>query len=88
MPTLTVALNVEFGHMACATAKALNTTSQAIHAMGQELGQVREAILENRPAIDYLLLKHKHVKASKDYVVSTGLIIPTYSNKRSNKFII
>lgn len=26
--------------------------------MGQELGQVRETVLENEGAIDYLLLKH------------------------------
>ena len=41
-------------------AKALNATSQAISAISQELGQVREAVLENRAAIDYLLLRHNH----------------------------
>ncbi|KAF6104210.1 hypothetical protein HJG60_011217 [Phyllostomus discolor] len=40
--------------------KALNATSQAISAISQELGQVREAVLENRAAIDYLLLRHNH----------------------------
>ncbi|KAF6323388.1 hypothetical protein mRhiFer1_008366 [Rhinolophus ferrumequinum] len=58
VPAMTIALNVEISHIACSMAKALNATSQAIHAMGQELGQVREAVLENRAAIDYLLLKH------------------------------
>lgn len=53
-----IALNIKISHIACAMATALNTTSQAIHAMEQELGHVREAILENRAAIDYLLLKH------------------------------
>lgn len=55
---MTIALNVEISHIACSMAKALNATSQAIHAMGQVLGQVREAVLENRAAIDCLLLKH------------------------------
>ena len=41
-------------------AKALNATSQAISAISQELGQVREAVLENRAAIDHLLLRHNH----------------------------
>ena len=41
-------------------AKALNATFQAISAVSQELGQVREAILENRAAIDHLLLRHNH----------------------------
>ena len=40
--------------------KALNATSQAIHAIGEELGQVREAVLEHRAAIDYLLLRSNH----------------------------
>ena len=44
-------------------AKALSpgtTTSQAISAISQELGQVREVVLENRAAIDYLLLRHNY----------------------------
>ena len=41
-------------------AKALNATFQAISAVSQELGQVREAVLENRAAIDCLLLRHNH----------------------------
>ena len=41
-------------------AKASNATSQAISAVSQELGQVREAVLENRAAIDCLLLRHNH----------------------------
>ena len=38
----------------------MNATSQAISAISQELGQVREAVLENRAAIDCLLLRHNH----------------------------
>lgn len=55
---MTIALNVEISHIARSMAKVLNATWQAIHAMGQVLGQVREALLENRAAIDCLLLKH------------------------------
>ena len=51
-------LNVEISRLACAMAKALSTTSQAISAISQELGQIREAVLENHAAIDYLLLRH------------------------------
>ena len=42
--------------------KALNATLQAISVpfISQELGQVRETVLENRAAIDYLLLRHNH----------------------------
>lgn len=57
---MTVALNVVIRRMACSVAKALNTTSQAIHANGEELGQGREAVLENKAATDYLLLRNNH----------------------------
>ncbi|XP_074172436.1 uncharacterized protein LOC141567811 [Rhinolophus sinicus] len=60
MPAMTIALNIEISSMACSMVKALNATSQAIHALGEELGQVREAVLENRAAIDYLLLRYNH----------------------------
>ena len=42
--------------------KALNATLQPISVpfISQELGQVRETVLENRAAIDYLLLRHNH----------------------------
>lgn len=51
------ALGPECNRRACSVVKSLNTTSQAIHAIGEALGPVREAALENRAAIDYLLLK-------------------------------
>ena len=53
-------LNVEINRSACTVEKALNATSQAISAISQELGKVREAVLENCAAIDYLILRHNH----------------------------
>lgn len=38
----------------------MDATSQAISAISQELGQIREVVLENRAAVDYLLLRHNH----------------------------
>ena len=40
--------------------KALDATSQTISTISQELGQIREAVIENCVAIDYLLLRHNH----------------------------
>ena len=60
MPTMATYLNVEISRSACTMAKALNDTLQAISAISQELGKVREAVLENCAAIDYLLLRHNH----------------------------
>ena len=60
MPTMVTYLNVEISRLACTMAKALNATSEAISAISQELGQVREAVLENHAAVDYLLLRHNH----------------------------
>ena len=53
--------------------KALNATSETISAIiSQELGQVREAVLENHAARDYLLLRHHHgCEEFKDSAVST-----------------
>ena len=36
----------------------MHATSQAISAINQELGQIREVVLENCAGIDYLLLRH------------------------------
>ena len=60
MPAMVTYLNVKIIRLAGAMAKAFNTTSHATSAISQELGQVREAVLENRAAIDYLLLRHNH----------------------------
>ena len=35
--------------------KALDATSQTISTISQELGQIREVVLENLAAVDYLL---------------------------------
>ncbi|KAK1330269.1 hypothetical protein QTO34_010457 [Cnephaeus nilssonii] len=53
-------LNVEVTWLACGMVKAQNTTSRATQGTNQELSQAREAVLENRAAIDYLLLWHNH----------------------------
>ena len=62
---MTIALNIEVSRIACSMAKALNAISQAIHAMGEKLGQVREAILENRAAIENLYLTYHRCKEFK-----------------------
>lgn len=53
-------LNVEVTWLACGMVKAMNATSMAIQGINQELSQVRKVVLENRAAIDYLLLWHNH----------------------------
>ncbi|XP_074989129.1 uncharacterized protein LOC142073379 isoform X1 [Caretta caretta] len=45
-------------NLACFAAKAINTTSQAIALLNTEQHELRDAILDNRAAIDFLLLKH------------------------------
>lgn len=60
MPVMTIALNIEISRTTYSIVKALNATTQGLHAIGEELGQVREAVLENQAAIDYLLLRHNH----------------------------
>ena len=60
MPITVTSLNVEISRLACAMVKSLSATSEAISAISQELGQFKEAVLENRTAIDYLLLRHNH----------------------------
>ncbi|XP_039360017.1 uncharacterized protein LOC120384988 [Mauremys reevesii] len=47
-------------HLACVVAKALNLTSTALALLTQELGEVRRGVLQNRMAIDYLLLRYGH----------------------------
>ncbi|KAF6109617.1 hypothetical protein HJG60_010870 [Phyllostomus discolor] len=60
MSAMVTYLNGDICRLACTVAKALNATSQAISAISQELGQVREAVLKNCAAVDYLLLRHNH----------------------------
>lgn len=56
--TISVMPVLEISRLICAMIKALNATSQAISVIGQELGQVKEAVLEYGTTIDYLLLRH------------------------------
>lgn len=60
MPVVVGYLNKEIAQLACSMVKSLTTTSRAIHWINQELGEIRGAVLENRAAIDYLLLLHNH----------------------------
>lgn len=46
--------------LACALVKNINYTSRALSAIEEELGQLRQATLENRAVIDYLLLRYNH----------------------------
>lgn len=62
--------------LACSMVKAINATSSAIHGINQKLSQVREAVLENREAINYLLLQHTTIMRNlKECVVLTFLTI-------------
>lgn len=60
VPGLAARNSRSINSLACTLAKSLNTTSHALDALNKELRQVREATLENRAAIDYLLLRHNH----------------------------
>ena len=60
MPAMVTSLNMEISRLSCTLAKVLNDTFEAIRAISQELGQAGEAVLENRAALDYLLLRHNH----------------------------
>lgn len=60
MSAMTNALNVEIRRMACSLVKSLNATSQTSDAIGEELRQAREVILEHRATTDYLLLRSNH----------------------------
>ncbi|XP_075450936.1 uncharacterized protein LOC142492127 [Ascaphus truei] len=60
VPGLAVHTARSLAKLACAVAKGLNHTSQALEELMIDLQGARKAILENRAAIDYLLLKHEH----------------------------
>ena len=60
MPAMVAYLNAHISRLACTMVKALNAASQVVSAISQELRQVREAVLENRAAIDCLLLRYNH----------------------------
>lgn len=46
--------------LACSAAKALNSTSQALHLLTKEQSELRHGLLQNRAAIDYLLMLHHY----------------------------
>ncbi|CAM4595167.1 unnamed protein product [Lepidochelys kempii] len=58
VPTLAMYSARTLNNLACFAAKAINTTSQAIALLNTEQHELRDAILDNRAAIDFLLLKH------------------------------
>ncbi|XP_059589230.1 syncytin-2-like [Alligator mississippiensis] len=60
VPGLVVDAERQLGKVACALAKGLNTTSQALAALNIEMKELRGATLQNRAAIDHLLLRHNH----------------------------
>ncbi|XP_059584597.1 uncharacterized protein LOC132250851 [Alligator mississippiensis] len=60
VPGLVVDSERQLSKVACALAKGLNTTLQALAALSTEMKELRGATLQNRAAIDYLLLRHNH----------------------------
>ncbi|XP_074986999.1 uncharacterized protein LOC142072805 isoform X2 [Caretta caretta] len=58
VPALAIYSARTLNNLACFAAKAINTTSQAIALLNTEQHELRDAILDNRAAIDFLLLKH------------------------------
>lgn len=58
IPALAVGAYKEVMKLACAMVKNINYTSTAISMLNDEQKQHRQAILDNRAAIDYLLLLH------------------------------
>ncbi|CAM4312205.1 unnamed protein product, partial [Lepidochelys kempii] len=58
VPALAMYSARTLNNLACFAAKAINTTSQAIALLNTEQHELRDAILDNRAAIDFLLLKH------------------------------
>lgn len=58
VPGLAVHNTRQIGKLACWTVKAISQTSTAIALLNQEQRELRNAILSNPAAIDYLFLKH------------------------------
>ncbi|KAG8137843.1 hypothetical protein E2320_003789, partial [Naja naja] len=67
VPSLAVWNSRNISNLACILAKSLNLISQALGALNRELSQVWKAMLENRVAVDYLLLRHNHVVKSSPF---------------------
>lgn len=66
LPALGVANHQQLSRLACALAKNINYTSAALALLNQEQEELRDAILDNRAAIDYLLLL-SHVGCEEVY---------------------
>ncbi|XP_067324712.1 endogenous retrovirus group K3 member 1 [Anolis sagrei] len=58
VPALAVINHRTLAKTACSLAKVINHTSSAIGLLGVEQQELRNAILDNRAAIDFLLLQH------------------------------
>lgn len=58
LPSIGVHAEAAVRRLACKVVKGLNATSTALALINQELQEQRQAILDNRAAIDYLLLFH------------------------------
>ncbi|KAG8147162.1 hypothetical protein E2320_022873, partial [Naja naja] len=52
--------NLQLGHLVSALAKSINVTLSAIAALADKMGEIRKSVLQNRVAIDYILLIMGH----------------------------
>ncbi|KYO39394.1 syncytin-1-like [Alligator mississippiensis] len=74
---LAVDAQVQLRKVACALAKGLDATSQALATRSTEMEELRGATLQNRAAIDYLLLRHNHgCEESVKHRPSTAFVNP------------
>ncbi|XP_029445548.1 uncharacterized protein LOC115084604 [Rhinatrema bivittatum] len=60
VPGLAMHADIQVTKLACNLAKSINATSHAIALLNQEQSALRNAILNNRGAIDFLLLQHHY----------------------------
>ncbi|CAI5799393.1 Hypothetical predicted protein [Podarcis lilfordi] len=60
VPGLAVRNSMNINSLACSAAKALNFTSQALHLLNKEQSELHHGLLQNRAAIDYLLMLHHY----------------------------
>jgi len=51
---------MDIGRLACLVPKKINTTSKMISELTQDMDSVCHAVLQNKTAIDFLLLAHGH----------------------------
>nr|ATY46613.1 envelope protein Mab3 [Mabuya sp. NRPS-2014] len=58
LPGLAIGNAKTISKVACSLAKTINATSTAISALNREQQQLRHTVLDNRAALDYLLLLH------------------------------